>query len=616
VKLSLVWYIESRSSLGGGPQMGSAVVVRVVPKDGGEGTNLLLTCQHVVRKDDWGEVHEEILAFPPELGFTDPGICKDRELGRPTVGSFLATPWRAIDQPEKLDIEFQGLAHDWILLEVDDPEFQNVDRVKHFATVHADHELRVLGYPGGAESFLADRIVRPTPATLTVMASAEPGLLRLTGPEGATQPGMSGGGALVNGGLSLAGIHRAHSQEQLKFGSVSIEHIATKLTEHGFEFVADRNKSLIPLQQLAVQASRLCAELRESLRTEARPENLYSSNGGGDKPDDPPSATVSSMVALALSQSADRFGAYVIEGLVEMQKSDGSWPAETGDGAHTMSAAWGLLACSHAVPTRADVLRRTAAWLLAQRSANDAFPLYKDRQPSPFYTAYVLNALAEYTKVLQLQGGSEEEIAQTNLEIRRGLGYLENCGTMGPPGTLLYGNGLSGDHACLATTSMVLHVYCKLTTMKDDFSQNKKTELTRTHELLSGLLADGFDEIEVRIPDCDKMLEIWPSIVENNPSYWFNYFAPTAALTLLELARTSFDDVDDRAKRFEASAVRRAVEWIIQKKIVNDSGRAVGIRRSPKIDKSAVWATAQSVMVLRLWLDALPDYFGLGEDDN
>ena len=237
-----VWYVEARPS--GGPrevaQMGSAVAVRLYRAgEPNSHRKVLLTCAHVVRgmstdqKAGYGDCLGEFLCWRPGNGYTKPDDFPGRQTGV-CPGSFPAliseiSPLAAGDVP----MSNRRPALDWVILEVQDPKFQDMHCVRDVGVAADGAPLSVVGYPGGSVTWQTNSLVENLVSDdLGPTRQAEPGTIKLDG-NGKAGPGMSGGGVFDAEG-KLVGIHRSQTAVELAFGAVDANYIRGELSTRGW----------------------------------------------------------------------------------------------------------------------------------------------------------------------------------------------------------------------------------------------------------------------------------------------------------------------------------------------------------------------------------------------
>lgn len=240
---NLTWYIEARAN---GfptqpPQMGSAVVVWLRKKDDGTRRKYLLTCGHVLRAPaadgtiGYGAQLSDILVWPPMKGFMKSSEKPHRSSDQPVPGSRMArvseiTPGSS----DEIPAAYRLAATDWVLLDVDDPNFQQVASIKGISG--ECRELAVVGYPGGSMAWETGDLVEPTIArSFELKSDQEKGIWALTGPA-ETRGGMSGGGVYNEKGL-LFGLHRSRYDLQMSGQAIAATHIQAELNARGYEVV-------------------------------------------------------------------------------------------------------------------------------------------------------------------------------------------------------------------------------------------------------------------------------------------------------------------------------------------------------------------------------------------
>lgn len=239
-----VWYLEGRET--GKPtqpaQMGSGVVVWLRHTATAQRRKYLLTCAHVVRGPaadgavGAGPVLGDLLAWAPNKGFTKATDFPQRTSDQPIAGALrVVASVSTFDTAAEVAPADRLAANDWILLDVEDPRFQNVAAVPDWAEETVG-SLTVVGYPGGALNWKTGETVLPTPASpFEFHKESEPGVGSLTGPA-ETRPGMSGG-AVCNEQGELVGIHRARLDAQLAGLVILASHLRAELAARGYEVV-------------------------------------------------------------------------------------------------------------------------------------------------------------------------------------------------------------------------------------------------------------------------------------------------------------------------------------------------------------------------------------------
>jgi DNA/RNA endonuclease G (NUC1) len=258
-----LWYIEARDADAAGlapadaAARGSAVAVQLrLPGADGRPRprTFLLTCAHVVRRCGDDALYAEILCFPPHKGYVRSG--NGRRLGdaarmeaRIAAVSALSpcAASTARDAAQLLD------RHDWVLLDLQDVDFQGATAVPQWTTAAPGPGARVQvgGYPGGAGNTgdaAAWKDGHPVIATifeaLKVRRSPRAGMIGYSCDD--IRPGVSGGGVFDAQGR-LAGLHRQLDDAQGQRRAISTAAIHDWLAAH---------HGVTPLQQEAGSAPR------------------------------------------------------------------------------------------------------------------------------------------------------------------------------------------------------------------------------------------------------------------------------------------------------------------------------------------------------------------------
>ena len=246
-----VWYIEARACSDGdyasedAASMGSGVLVEIEHRDEPRRVRrYLLTCAHVVRRKDplsggWGgPVYDEILCWRPGQGYTrtykDKRRCGEHpDIYRATLSSLSPCGGAAAALPDAL----RTAPNDWVLLDIDDPAFQNEGSPVRWAGIEDGAPVRIVGYPGGAglSQHAAGTRIWVNGSLVENLATGpfsqertpEPGMLSLSGVD-ETRPGMSGGGIFDEDG-ALVGLHRAADDGAMQRNAIAITHIRDAL---------------------------------------------------------------------------------------------------------------------------------------------------------------------------------------------------------------------------------------------------------------------------------------------------------------------------------------------------------------------------------------------------
>lgn len=268
---SVVWYIEARpwngprgaGQLPGFAQVdpvrrGTGVVItltRPVSDGTRQPRTYILTCSHVVR-DGEDRLLEDIVCYPPGTGFVRTGENARRcgtfphaEAQPAKVSRF--SPCAGTIGPRPLDLKASA-ADDWVLLEIEDPEFYHRPSVRQLAVDPSKSgPFEVVGYPFGAGTIAEKQEAEQSGREYPFWSNGElilprrfpdfrsapisvPGMLDYEGPE-ETRPGMSGGGIFDQSG-KLVGIHRSSTDATMKRGAIRADAIARCLRDkYGME---------------------------------------------------------------------------------------------------------------------------------------------------------------------------------------------------------------------------------------------------------------------------------------------------------------------------------------------------------------------------------------------
>ena len=242
-----VWFIESRYTEKASevPTMGSGVVVWLKTKgDDSDPKKYLLTCSHVVRGGtQTGPLQTKIACWPTGNSYIKVETYAEWPTA-PKDGTWTATVFDVLNRPTTdIDANEVSPGDDWILLDVDDPDFQEYPSISAWGELRKGNRITIVGYPGGASHWITGTPVEPYQASgfRAGRSSDSPGTLKLEG-EDRTAPGMSGGGVFEPNG-KLVGLHRAQNQQTLEFGAVKASHIQSMLSARGFELVPDKRNS-------------------------------------------------------------------------------------------------------------------------------------------------------------------------------------------------------------------------------------------------------------------------------------------------------------------------------------------------------------------------------------
>lgn len=247
---SLVWYVEARRCDSAGAwasedaaSMGSAVLVELAPRERpGAARRYLLTCAHVVRRGTesggwWGAPYEEILCWPSGQGYTRTHARMRRCGEHADIASARISPLSPCGgEPGELPPELRQSAQDWVLLEIDDAQFQSQGTALVWQEADTEADLYVVGYPAGAGCTprvegghywkSGSLVTNIASGPFRIEGTPNGGMLQLSGDE--TRPGMSGGAIFDTRG-ALVALHRSADDEALRRDAIAITHIRDQL---------------------------------------------------------------------------------------------------------------------------------------------------------------------------------------------------------------------------------------------------------------------------------------------------------------------------------------------------------------------------------------------------
>ena len=247
-----VWYVEAASADGQDRACGSAVAVSVQALEAPTTPRTyLLTCGHVVRGRVPGATAQESQAgfgpLLPNIGVWGPdtGFALRQRVWALVANEIKNVRPGIVPEPER-----SNAAADWVLLRLDDAQASlAADAVREFAE-DPSGELTILGYPGGADSFVRGKVI-PTRGDDLSFRDSYHGVVRLNGTE--TRSGMSGGGVFDEAG-ALVGIHRSRVDAVLQCHSVSIASIREQLHAAGYQLVTGRRPARRVSRRVLLQA--------------------------------------------------------------------------------------------------------------------------------------------------------------------------------------------------------------------------------------------------------------------------------------------------------------------------------------------------------------------------
>lgn len=338
------------------------------------------------------------------------------------------------------------------------------------------------------------------------------------------------------------------------------------------------------------------AALGARLRAARRADDLMSSNVDGDVR---PSITVSSFALQALVELGDPTADLVYRAIVEARHpppyegAAGPWLAQGGGPSHSIATSTAIFG---SIRHRLDALRDVAdavEWLVGlQDVETGGWPYCAGRPSRPFHTAQVLNSLLQYSEKAHLAPDvAGELLPRTEQAIGRGVRYLTDNGLCpAPNGVWLWDQQPGSSRWCIATTGLSLHVLLKAS-RREGFQWLVAPTCQSLAELARGFRPNILDRTQI-------MLEIsgvpaaptWPSVTENEPSYWYAYFTPLLALTFSDATKH-----DPQHRVAYEAAIFECVRWVLEEYEPD------ALRPNAK----GVWAIAQAILVLKRSLIAL-----------
>lgn len=244
---SCVWYIEARAdkSLNAVRSAGSAVCIWLKRNEDEQPRKYLLTCSHVVRaksangRPAGGGLLPFVLCWAPGRGFV-PINDQSHWPDKADSGVWTSKVVDIYNRPIG-SVAADGLeeSRDWVLLDVDQPDFQDYPSVTSWAEVD-DTGISIVGFPAGSSAWTPGSIVESLSADgfRREVSTSSPALTSLTSPE-ETAPGMSGGG-LFNHDGRFSGLHRAQSVASRQTGGIRAKHIEQELGVRGYTAISTR----------------------------------------------------------------------------------------------------------------------------------------------------------------------------------------------------------------------------------------------------------------------------------------------------------------------------------------------------------------------------------------
>lgn len=244
---SCVWYVEARSGEDSDAvrSAGSAVCVSLKRDADVQLRKYLLTCSHVVRaksndgRPAAGALLPFILCWAPGRGFVPIKDSSDWP-SEADCGVWTAKVVDVYDRPNDIvTLDDLEESRDWVLLDVDQPDFQDYPSVASWSESD-DAGISIVGFPAGASIWTPGAIVESlsTKGFRREVSARSPALTSLTSPE-QTAPGMSGGG-LFNQDGGFSGLHRAQSVTARQTGGIRAKHIEQELSGRGYTTISSR----------------------------------------------------------------------------------------------------------------------------------------------------------------------------------------------------------------------------------------------------------------------------------------------------------------------------------------------------------------------------------------
>jgi len=371
------------------------------------------------------------------------------------------------------------------------------------------------------------------------------------------------------------------------------------------------------LVAISQQVNALISDLKETIWSHRLPGTfLFQSNAAtGDA-----SITVSSIVLCAFHTIGARETQVVCDAILEERIQDnssdnGAWYGETGEHCHVMVTAWALFACLQARCTLITELDDSINWLInAQWPSNPSdvqsldklhhrggWGIAKGKTAHTFYTAFAINALIEAWHAYKVMN---KQIPTKLMDaVRGGVEFLHRvCWSSGQPRTYLWEHFRGTEDFCIASTAMAVHVLAKYHNLTENSAQSQ--DLHHTVKALCDFMRNGPPEYDMIIVVDGKEIKLtgWPQFRENDPNYWYLYFTPILIITLLHTAQ----DVGWNSFPAAKDAIVESVQWIIKNQNRRDSGVFISMM-SHRINPEALWPSAQSIIVLRRWQEALSE---------
>jgi hypothetical protein len=245
-----VWYIEAFKDRipNSARTMGSAVAVELIAPGTDKPRKYLLTCAHCVREINngrpKGHLLKHVLCWPNGCGyirFTDQKQWGEAGL-RNAEGGFAAEVVDVYNRNASGLLEIDLIdSHDWILLDVKSPKFQDHPCVTSWDSSAKD-KISIIGFPDGANNWGDGSIVSSLWQRdyRLKTSSKSPALIDITGGE-ETARGMSGGGVFGPDGSFIA-LHRLQTPNSRTFSGIKASFIRSELESHQYEIICNRKR--------------------------------------------------------------------------------------------------------------------------------------------------------------------------------------------------------------------------------------------------------------------------------------------------------------------------------------------------------------------------------------
>jgi len=360
---------------------------------------------------------------------------------------------------------------------------------------------------------------------------------------------------------------------------------------------------------MAAKAKKYLGAITETLLSWQLPNRLFASNPGESRE----SYTVSSMAMLALYEMKRREAQFTCQAILNQRTTDdpnrGAWRAQIeAPYYHTYAASWAIFGALRVQPTCIETIGSSIDWLIAQQDGKtQGWAHTAKTTPRSFYTAYALNALFEFVECLAISGIANDAGRREKAEkaVQGGVNFLTKNTVR--KDIWFWDQSTDGQGLCIATTAIALHVLSKFG--RSEAGQSQPWIQPILKQSLAHLLPlFGTDELlrgqayaTHKVDGREVTVKLWPQINENVPSsYWNSYFTPILAVTLMDFGQLSL--AGDPA--LLEKAILTLVTWILDHVYPYKGENKIAIGSSAG-SAPTVWSTAQSIVVLRRWLDWL-----------